>query len=1134
MLARIAALLAWSWIPLLVVAQHRLENASTVHTSPADLAIKRFQLAPGLKAELFAAEPLLANPVAIHLDDQGRCFVVETHRLLRGVPDIRGRRGWPSQEVLQKLPPSTLENLDEILLVEDLALRTVEERVAYFRKWKGSEAASMEKNSEALRLVVDTNGDGRADRSTVFATHFNTLADGIASGVISRGPRVWFANIPHLWLLEDSNGDGVSDRRESLHHGFGVRTGFLGHDLHGLIFGPDGRLYFSIGDRGSSIRPAQGKPIELPDTGAVFRCEPDGSHLEVFHSGLRNPQELAFDEHGNLFTGDNNSDGGDEARIVHLVFGGDSGWRIGWQFLERPNARGPWNSERMWQPQNASQPAYILPPITNITSGPSGFAFNPGTGLGPSETGRFYLADFRGASANSGVHSFQLKSRGASFELTDHQRPIWGVLVTDVCFGPDSALYLSDWLEGWEMTAKGRVYRIQDPRQSTNRWVAETRQRLNQGVADLDWARLGELLAHPDYRIRQAAQFEWADRLAPIKGPSRTGPEARAALERMALESADPFARLHALWALGQTARRGLPVQKTIRAALQDRDEWIRAQAAQALGDIAASTVALENPGEVSTLLIRQLQDASAHARRQAAHALGNVGNAAAVPPLLAMLESNRDADPYLRHAAVMGLAGIQDREALRAAARHASISVRMGALLAMRRLRMPELAEFLRDASPKLVLEAARAIHDTPMPELATRLADLISRRLDSAPLVRRVLAANFQLGGPSHAQALAQFAAASAHADSWRTEALEMLALWSKPPQRDPVHGLWRPLAPRSAQVAADALAPHALDLIQRASMSVRIAAMETAGQLGISSVKDTLREVAVDPNRDHTMRVAALRGLAALKTPDAGSVLAGALKDSDERVRLEATRLISRTGPAALPELLSMIQRGALAEKQAAITALGAIPGAESDQALLALLQQLIEKQVDAALAVEILEAAEARMSSPATAEMLAQYKGSFAQADELGDYRVALHGGNKVHGMRVFKESEAASCVRCHKLAGVGGDAAPALDGIGGRFGREYLLESIVLPNKVIAEGYENVIVSLKNGSSYAGVLKRETPEELEINSPEDGLVTLKKSDLTGREKGSSGMLPDIAKVLTKRELRDLVEFLSSLK
>ena len=305
-------------------------------------AIRSFRVPGGLKAELFAAEPLLANPVAFCVDEKGVVYVAETFRHGDGVTDTRSHMEW---------------------LDDDLASRSVADRVAMYKKYLGSKFESFHVQHERVRRVVDRDGDGRADASTVFADGFNDPAAGIGAGVLARKGDVYYTCIPGLWKLRDTRGDGRADERKLLHDGYGVHVGFLGHDLHGLKFGPDGRIYFSIGDRGFNVKTFDGKTLAVPDTGSVLRCNPDGTELEVFATGLRNPQELAFDQFGNLFTGDNNSDSGDRARWVYLVEGGDSGWRIGYQFLETPYTRGPWNEEKLWYPSFAGQAAYIVPPI---------------------------------------------------------------------------------------------------------------------------------------------------------------------------------------------------------------------------------------------------------------------------------------------------------------------------------------------------------------------------------------------------------------------------------------------------------------------------------------------------------------------------------------------------------------------------------------------------------------------------------------------------------------------------------------------------------------------------------------------------------------------------------------------------
>jgi len=328
---------------------------------------------PGLSCELFAAEPDVANVVAFHRDYQGRMFVCETFRQDKGIEDNRAHAYW---------------------LDEELAAQTVQDRVDYILKYHPDAEETYTRYDDRIRVIQDTDADGKADQSKVFAKHFNQISSGSGAGVLSHRDKVYYTNIPTLFELTDDDGDGVSDSRKSLHEGYGVHFAYRGHDMHGLIVGPDGRLYFSIGDRGYHL-PEQG--IKNPDSGAVFRCELDGSHLEVIATGMRNPQELAFDDYGNLFTGENNSDSGDKARWVFVVPGGDTGWRFYYQYLQD---RGPFNREKIWHAHEPNVPAYIIPPVENLSDGPSGLEYYPGTGFPEDFKNRFFLCDFRGGPTN--------------------------------------------------------------------------------------------------------------------------------------------------------------------------------------------------------------------------------------------------------------------------------------------------------------------------------------------------------------------------------------------------------------------------------------------------------------------------------------------------------------------------------------------------------------------------------------------------------------------------------------------------------------------------------------------------------------------------------------------------------------
>ncbi|MGL4555793.1 MAG: PVC-type heme-binding CxxCH protein, partial [Gemmataceae bacterium] len=788
-------------------------------------ALAAVRVPAGMKIGLWAAEPLLANPVVFTIDHRNRVYVAETFRLHQGVTDIRGY----------------LNPKKDYWLDEDLACRTVEDRIAMTRRKLRGKAQEWERHHDRVRLVEDADGDGKADRSTVFAEGFSRIEDGLGSGLLARGDTVWYTCIPDLWRLRDPKGTGSATERTRLSSGYGVRYGFIGHDLHGLIMGPDGKIYFSIGDRGLNVPTPKGR-LEYPDTGSVLRCNPDGTDLEVFASGLRNPQELAFDDHGNLFTGDNNSDGGDRARWVYLLQGGDCGWRIGYQFDGAQGTRGPWNAEKMWHAPHPGQPAWIVPPIVNVGDGPSGLVCYPGVGLPDRYKGHFFLADFRGGPANSGIRSFTNRPKGAGFELADSHEFIWGVLATDVDFTTDGAVMVSDWTNGWGLTGKGRLWRVSDEKLTTSQEALGTKKLLAEGFTKRDPAELARLMGHPDRRVRQEAHFELAAR----------GPKGVAVLAGVARDGKG-LARLHALWGLGIAARNRVPDALTaVPKMLEDADPEVRAQALRVLGEGKAA--------DALDVVVAALKDESARVQSFAAMALSKLADANAVAPLAAMLRTNADADPWLRHCGVMGLTACADAKALNALVTDISASVRRASLLAMRRQGLASIVRFLDDADPEVVTEAARAINDAPINDALPNLAALITRSGLTEPALYRVLNANFRLGSAENAAAVARFAARADAPPALRREALKCLEDWTEPGGRDRVIGVWRPLPPREPEVVRAALRANLAGLFGGPD-AVRQEAARVAAKLGIKEVGAALFGLVSDAAAGPAARAEAL---------------------------------------------------------------------------------------------------------------------------------------------------------------------------------------------------------------------------------------------------------------------------------
>lgn len=1080
-------------LPVSLLAQH--ETATDPSKQPMYVApasnegqeqIRGFQLADKLVCDLVAAEPDLCNGVAFAIDGRGRFYVAETFRIKDGVFDTREYMQWKD---------------------DDLACLTVADRLAKYEKHIPKAIPGYAAWSERVRMLVDTDRNGTLDRSTVFADGFHDLADGIGSGVLPVGDDVWFTNIPKLWRLRDTDGDGRADERTAVHDGFGVHSSLIGHDLHGLIVGPDRRLYFSIGDRGFHVQQGD-RTLAYPHEGAVLRCELDGSDLEVVHRGLRNPQELAFDAQGDLFTGDNNSDGGDRARLVQIVPGADSGWRIGFQWLDD---RGAWNREKMWHPRHPGQPAGILPPIANFADGPSGLAFDPGVGLPERFRGCFFLCDFRGGPSYSGVHALRLQRAGAGYELASTDKVIWNVLATDVDFGPDGSLYVLDWVAGWNKTGKGRIYRVRTPEMANDFALRNTAQLLASDLQTRGATALQALLAHPDRRVRQQAQFALVD-LGAVD-----------ALLAAANSGDSRLARLHGIFGLGILGRRNAAALAGVPKLLDDGDADVRATAARVLGDarVAAAIAPLQ----------QRLTDGNARVRREAALALARFGAAAerTAPALLALLRENDDHDVVLRHAAAFALAAVAKPETLHGASSSPSRAVRLGALLAMARNADPAVASCLTDADVGVREAAARAIYETPIDGAMQQLAKLCyDEHADTEAIDWRAINANRMVGHSENGEALVNLASLPGHPERARREALEVLGEWLAPHGQCRVTGNWRPCHhPGGATVAACFLGSLPTFLADPVTAAP---AARAAAKLHLQQAAPQLAALVQRGDGPADARLAALDALADLDAPELAGALAGIDGAAPVALRQRAVALLSKTNPEkAVPVLATLLENASQGEKQAAFEALGNLPCEAATKVLRDWLDRLHRDAVPPALQLDLLEAAAKHADlQPAAA---AFERAAAATDAELGPFLVAREGGDSGRGRSVFHDHEATRCTRCHSLGGSGGNAGPALDDIGAKLTRDQLLAALITPSARIAEGFGATTIELHNGMLHVGVVTRDQDGAVTVVAATGEATEIPWTSIKSRKANAESAMPKMGGALSKRQIRDVIEFLS---
>lgn len=583
---------------LAAVAAEPLKFPVTPPTPPAE-AEKTFETLHGFRMELLAAEPLVTDPVALTYDEDGRAYVAEMN-------------DYPYTDKAQH-KPSQLNPTDAPI--------------------------------GKIRLLVDDDGDGRFDRSTVFA-------DGLSwpTGVACWKGGVVVTATPDVWYLKDTNGDGQADVREKLLTGFKKLN--VQAVMNNPIWGLDNRLYLAGGSNGGEIARPSEKPVPLRR--ADVQLDPRDWSFELVAGGARFGNTR--DDWGNRFLCNIRNPAQHiviESRYLArqpylpavnpLVDVAEAGDQLP---VFRASPPEPWRELRAkrWSADSTIRSPRSELVGTGVVTSSSGITCYRGDAYPPEYRGNLFVADVAGnlfyrlVTEPDGV-TFKAKRVDGNHEFCAG-KDVWFRPV-NFANAPDGCLHVCDMYREviehpWSLpddihaalnlqrgSDQGRLYRLAPPN-----FKPRPAPKLSQTTT----AELVALLAHPNAWHRDTAHrllFERQD-----KG-------AVPALREMVEKHKSPLARLHALWSLN-----GLGSLETtdLLGALTDRDEHVRVTA------VRLAEPHLKGTGNVRARVLGLPLDSSALVRFQTALSLGEANNTETVLPLSAIAARSL-ADPWIRTA---------------------------------------------------------------------------------------------------------------------------------------------------------------------------------------------------------------------------------------------------------------------------------------------------------------------------------------------------------------------------------------------------------------------------------------------------------------------------------------------------
>ncbi len=1016
-------------------------------------AVSGLDVAEGLEALLFASEasnPAMLNPTSIDIDHLGRVWVCE-------VVNYRHRNG---------------------------------ER----------------KEGDRILILEDTNGDGVADKQTVF--HQGKDVDS-AHGICvlptpsGKGTKIIVSANDNVFFLYDEDGDLKSDKKEMLFTG--IEGTQHDHGIHAFHFGPDGKLYFNFGNSGRRIKDKDGKQIvdmsgrEVHDhrkpyqEGMVFRCNMDGSEFETLGWNFRNNWEIAVDSFGTLWQSDNDDDGNKGVRINFVMEFGDYGYKdqitgAGWQ-----SPRTNMETEIPLRHWHLNDPGTVPNLLQTGAGSPTGILVYEGDLLPKVFHNQVIHCD---AGPNV-VRAYPVKKSGAGYtaetvNILAGARDNW-FRPSDVCVAPDGSLFVADWYDpgvgGHRMgdADRGRLFRLAPPKTPYK-------------VAQVDVSTAEGAIAALKSPNEAARYLAWTALRA-------MGEKAEPALKQTFDLDSNPRHRARAMWLLSLIKEKGL---LHVSKALQDSNFDIRItamRAARELIDDGAANVSIETAIGEKQLVVSfeesvirsQLVDVltgkplSLAVLREVAIALRH-SKSPSKPRFWAELASRHvGGDRWYLEA--LGIGAGDDWDACLRAWQELKPSVSSS-------------DEPWQHAEKRDIVWRSRS-KETP----ALLVSLLHSSHVTAEDCPRYLRAFDF-LSGSEKEDALVLLAFGSfgdeAKTKFINTEAIARLKGFDISKNAEQKAALNRVLDGLKGD-------PQFISLVEKFNVTDRypdLLAMAQAkpdDQVGIDAVKVLLDKKAND-------------------------ILSAALaSDKDKgRVALATATALSNTGDGnASPLLLPVVKN----DKAPADLRRQAIKGAARTKAGAVEVLKLVEaKAFDDTFAPALSAALQAAPLDDGQKQLVAKLFPAPAGKDSkplppLSE--LAKLKGNVGNGQKLFATT--GKCATCHIVNGEGKEVGPNLSEIGAKLSRQALFESIVFPSAGISHNYEAWTIVLNNGTTQTGLLVSEDGEKLSLKGIDAIVRTIAIQDIDERQKNTISLMPaDLAKLLSQEEMADVVEYLITLK